>query len=117
MASSTNLFGLEQIEGDRGADPTLIFEEVNKKLEHLLEKSIDTDSTDCVFDFLETLSNQVQENFYELIGENTDKKRFIRALTRIFALLPNTNVDTADKIKRIRKIAVETTLKVWRGQK
>ena len=39
MASSTNLFGLEQIEGDRGVDPTLIFEEINKKLEeYLLDK-------------------------------------------------------------------------------
>ena len=75
-----------------GCRSPLIFEEVNKKLEeYLLEKSIDTDSTDCVFDFLKTLSNQVQENFYELIGENTDKKRFIRALTRIFALLPITS--------------------------
>ena len=83
MASSTNLFGFEQIEADSGVNPTLIFEEINKKLEeHLLEKSIDTDSTDGVFDFLETLSNQVRENFDELIGEDANKKRFIRALTR-----------------------------------
>ena len=82
MASSTNLFGFEQIEADSGVNPTLIFEEINKKLEeHLLEKSIDTDSTDGVFDFLETLSNQVRENFDELI-EDANKKRFIRALTR-----------------------------------
>ena len=93
MASSTNLFDFEQIEADSGVNPTLIFEEINKKLEeHLLEKSIDTDSTDGVFDFLETLSNQVRENFDELIGEDTDKKRFIRALARIFALLLNTKV-------------------------
>ena len=39
MASSTNLFGLEQTKGDRGVDPTLIFEEINKKLEeYLLDK-------------------------------------------------------------------------------
>ena len=118
MASSTNLFGFEQIVADSGVNPTLIFEEINKKLEeHLLEKSIDTDSTDGVFDFLETLSNQVRENFDELIGEDTDKKRFIRALARIFALLLNTKVDTANKIKRILQIAAETTLKVWQGQK
>ena len=81
-----------------------------------MEKSIDTDSTDGVFDFLETLSNQVRENFDELIGEDTDKKRFIRALARIFALLLNTKVDTANKIKRMLQIAAETTLKVWQGQ-
>ena len=35
----------------------------------------------------------------------------------ILALLLNTKVDTADKIKRILKTAVEATLKTWRGQK
>ena len=110
MVSSPNL-----IEADSGVHPTVIFEEINKRLEeYLLEKSIDTDSTGSVFDFLERLSNQVQENFDELIWEDTDKKRFIEALTRIFALLPNTKVDTVEKIKRILKI---TTLKVWQGQK
>ena len=68
MVSSTNLFGFEQIEADTGVQPTVIFEESNKKLEeYLFEKSIDTDSTDSVFDFLEKSSNQVQETFEELI--------------------------------------------------
>ena len=118
MASSTNLFGFKQIQLDSSVDPTLIFEEINKELEmYLLEKSIDTDSTDGVFDFLETLSNQVQENCDELTGEDIDKKHFIRVLAHIFALLLNAKVDTADKIKRILKIAVKTTLQVWQGQK
>ena len=81
------------------------------------KKSIDTDLTDGVFDFLETLSNQVQENFDELIGEDTDKKQFIRALTCIFALLLNTKVNTVEKIKRILEIVVETMLKAWQRQK
>ena len=118
MASSTNLFGLEQLEADSSVDPILIFEEINKELEeYLLEKSIDIDSTDGVFDFLETLSNQVPKNFDELIGEDIDKKRFIRALTHIFMPLLNTTVGTAEIIERTLKIAVETTLKVWQGQK
>ena len=75
MASITNLFGFELIEADSGVDPTVIFEEINKELEeYLLEKGIDVDSTDGVFDFIEALSNQVQENFDELIREDTDKK-------------------------------------------
>ena len=79
MASTKNLFGVEQIEARNGVDTTLIFEEINKELEeYLLEKSIDTDSTN---DFLEALTNRVQEDFDELIGENTEKKRFINALT------------------------------------
>ena len=75
MASTENLFGFEQIEVDSGVDTTLIFEEINKELEeYLLEKNIDTDSRDGVFDFLETLINRVQEDFHQLIGEDTDKK-------------------------------------------
>ena len=74
-------------------------------------KRIDADSTDSVFDFLEVLSVKVQEEFNELIDGNSDKKQFESSLTRIFALLLNTKVETADKIKKILKIVVETTLK------
>ena len=78
---------------------------------------MDADSTDIVFDFLESLTSRVQEDFDELIAQDTDEKRSIKALARILALLFNTKVDTADKIKRILKISVETTLKIWQGQK
>ena len=71
--------------------------------------------TDRVFDLLENLTNRLQKNFDKLIEEDNDKKRFVKALTSIFALLLNTKVDTADEIKRILKTAVETTLKTWRG--
>ena len=56
-------------------------------------------------------------DFDELIGEDKNKKRFVKALTRIFALLLNTKVNTADKIKKTLKIAIETTLKIWQGPK
>ena len=73
MESTENLFGFEQIEVDSGVDTTSIFEEINKELEeYLLDKSTNTDSTDSVFDFLELLSNRVQEDFNELIGEDTN---------------------------------------------
>ena len=117
MESSTNLFGLEQIDDKKILDTSLIFEEINRELEeYLLEKSEDSDSTDGVFVFLEELSNRVQDGFDELIGEDTDKKRPIKALMCIFALLLNTKVDTANKIKKILKIAVETTLQIWQEQ-
>ena len=109
LASTQNYFGFEQIEADSGVDATPIFEEIIKELEeYLLEKN-------GVFDFLEALSNLIQEDFDELIGEDTDKKRFIKALTCIFALLLNTKVDTVNKIKRILKNVVETTLKTLQG--
>ena len=88
MASTTNLFGAEQIESNSVVDTSLIFEEINRGLEeYLLEKSNNSDSTDGVFDFLEWLTNDIQEEFDKLIGEGTDKKRFIKTLNRIFALL------------------------------
>ena len=94
---------------------TLIFEEINKELEkYLLD---DADSTDGIFDFLESLSAKVQEEFDDLLEGDSDKKRFIKALTRIFALLLNTKVSTTDKVKQILKIAMEATLKIWQGRK
>ena len=118
IVSTTNLFGFEQIESKSIVDTTLIFEEINKELEeNLLEKRIGTYSTDSVFGFLETLTNHLKEDFEGLIGEDTSKNRFVRGLTRIFALLLNTKVDTGDKIKKILKIAVETTLKIWQETK
>ena len=79
MASTKNFFGLEQIEANSVVDPTPIFEEIDKELEkYLLEKSINSDSTDSAFDFLEMLRNRVQKDFDALIAEDTDKKWFIR---------------------------------------
>ena len=57
------------------------------------------------------LNAKVQEEFNELIDGESDKKQFESSLTRIFVLLLNTKVETADKIKKILKIVVETTLK------
>ena len=99
MASSKNLFGFKQIEADNRVDATLIFEEINKELEeYLLEKSIVTDSIDGVFDFLEWLNDRKQKDFQELLEGEADKKRFIKALTRIFVPFLNTKVNTVDKI-------------------
>ena len=43
-----------------------------------LGKSINVNSTDGVLDFLENLTNRVQENFKEILGEDTDKKCFLK---------------------------------------
>ena len=118
MASGNNLFGLEQLEVDNTiVNATRIFEEIHKEIGEYLTEEIDTDLTDGLFDFLENLTNHLQEDFDKLIGEENDKKRLVKALTRIFALLLNTKVDTTDKMKKILKIAIETTLKIWQGPK
>ena len=117
MESTKNLFSFKQIDDRTNIDSTLIFEEIKKEVEDcLLRESEDTVSTDGVFDFLSTLSEKIQEEFDQLLDGNTNKKRFLRALTGIFALLLNTKVDTSEKIKKILKIAVETTIIIWQGQ-
>ena len=97
MESQTNLFRFEEIELDnkgKSVDATLIFEEINKELEeYLLGKSIDTDSTDGVFEFLESLTKSIKTGFDEVIGQDSVKYKS--------ALLLNTKVDTVDKIKKI----------------
>ena len=90
----------------------LIFEEISKKLEEfLLRENSNADSTDGVLEFLTEISNQIQEEFDELLGEDTEKKW---SLPKIFALLLNTKVNTAEKIEN--SIVLETTVKIWSEQ-
>ena len=63
--------------------------------------------TDEAFDFLSNLEESIQEDIEELFDANSNKKRFLKALTKIFAFLLNTNVENIEKTKRI----IETTLK------
>ena len=115
--SSKNLSGFSQIGTVTNVDTILIFEGIRKELEgSLLEQSDDTDSTDGVLDFLAALSDKIWEEFEELLDGDSDKKRFLMVLTRLFALLLNTKVDMPEKIKKILKIAIETTVKLWSGQ-
>ena len=117
MESSKNLFGFSQTGTVTNVDTILIFEGIRKELEgYLLEQSDDTDSTDSVLDFPAALSDKIWEEFEELLDGDSDKKRFLTALTRISALLLHTKVDTPEKIKKILKIAIETTVKLWSGQ-
>ena len=69
-------------------------------MEFLLEQQVEEDSTDGAFDFLDNLTNRLQEDFDEIIGGDAEKKSFIRSLMRIFALFWNTKVDSVNKIKK-----------------
>ena len=87
---------------------TELLEKVNSELEIFLsQETKETDFIDDIFDFLKDLSDVVQEKFEELIAGDSDKKYFVRALSRIFALLLNTKVNTPEKIKRIIKIVID----------
>ena len=48
---------------------------------------------------------------------DAEKKNMIRSLMRIFTLILNTKVDSVNKVKKILKIAINTTLRLWSGQK
>ena len=114
MEASEDLLSLEQIRAVIESDNTLIFKEITRELEaYLSRESDDVHSTDGVFDFLTSLADQVQGEFEESIDGDSDEKRFLRAMSKIFTLLLNTKVDTAEKIKKIFKIVIETTIKIW----
>lgn len=57
--------------------------------------------------------DSVQEEFDKLLSGDSNKKRFLQALSKIFALLLNTEVNTAEEIKKILKIAIEMITKKW----
>ena len=96
----------------------LIFEEITIELEaYLSRQSNNEDSTDGIVDFLSSLSDSGQEEFYESISGDSDKIRFLWARTRILALLLDTKTNMAEKIKRILKIAIETAIKMWQEPK
>ena len=116
IEKSKNFFGFRQIEVCSEIDSTLIYEETTREIEYLLGESDDTDSTDGIFDLLTKLSDQVQGEFEEILDSNDSKKRFPRALLKIFALLLNAKVGTTMKIIKILKIAIKTTLKIWSEQ-
>ena len=79
-----------------------MFKEISTELEEfLLRENDNADSTDDVFEFLVEISNQAQEEFDKLFGKATDKKRFLKLLTKIIALLLITKVNTAEKILKI----------------
>ena len=60
-------------------DVSFLFEEIKREFgEILLEQQLEEDLTDGPFDFIENLTNRLQEDFDEIIGEDTDKKSFIK---------------------------------------
>ena len=71
------------------------------------------DAKDGIFDFLSTISDSVLEKSDKLVNDDSDKKLFVKMLSRMFALLLNTKFNIAEKIKQIIKITIERPLKIW----
>ena len=60
------------------------------------------------------MDERVTGEFEDLLEGDNDKKLFLKSLSKIFALLLNPKVGTANKLKQMIRIAIETT---WSGQK
>ena len=113
-----NIFAFEPSQAGVETNSTLIFEEITREVEaYLSRESNNEDSTEGIFDPLSSIFDSVQEEFVKFISRDSDKKRFLRALSRIFVLLLNIKVNTAEKIKRILNIAIETTMRIWQEPK
>lgn len=85
--------------------------------EFLLGQQFEGDSTEGAFDLLGNLTKDYKKILMKLLEETPKKKSMIRSLMRILTLLLNTKVDSVNKIKRILKIAINMTLRLWSGQK
>ena len=93
-------------------DGCLILEEITSNIEkHLKQESGNTDATDGIFDAITELGEMVIGEFEDLLEGDDDKKRFLKSLSKIFGLLLNAKVSTADKTKKMIRLAIETTLK------
>ena len=85
--------------------------------EFLLGQQFEGDSTEGAFDLLGNLTKDYKKILMKLLEETPKKKSMIGSLMRILTLLLNTKVDSVNKIKRILKIAINMTLRLWSGQK
>ena len=71
---------------------------------------------DGVIDFLENLTSRLHQDFDELIGKDTNKKRFVKVLTRIFALLLNKKSTRQIKSKEYSGFSLKVHWKYVKNQ-
>ena len=100
---------------DHEAQVALLAKITNEIKQLIREENGKSDTKDSAFDVLSEVAESLQEDFEELIEADSNKKIFMKVLSKIFELLLNANVNTIDKSKRTLKIAIEITLKLWQG--
>ena len=85
-----------------------LFKEIEDDLcDRLTHSSIpEDDQTDGPLDFTE----------FEQFVEDSDKKIFLRILSKIFTILFSVKADNSEKIIRIVTFSISTVLKTWSGQ-
>ena len=77
--SQSDLFDMEWFLEDEKKetqiDATFLFQELERDLgEYLLDQQLEWDSTDGAISFIENLTNRIQEEFDETIGEDGEEK-------------------------------------------
>lgn len=77
--SQSDLFDMEWFLEDEKKetqiDATFLFQELERELgEYLLDQQFEWDSTDGAISFIENLTNRIQEEFDETIGEDGEEK-------------------------------------------
>ena len=98
-------------------NPIPLLQETEFELsEYLLKEEWNEDSTDGPLNFIGNLANNLLEEFNKTIGEDVEKKVFLKSLTKIFVILLIKKADSVEKIKSIIKIVVKTIIRLWQGQ-
>ena len=69
-------------------------------------------STDGILDTIGKLVDSVQDEVKHLISADSDTKIFIRSLTKLISILTSERYNAIEKIKKVRRIVIEATLKI-----
>lgn len=107
--TSTSIFEINKNQiRNLGTQSEVIEKILQVLMEHIETENKDLDSTDRILDTIHDIADSVQQEFEELIGTDSNKKTFVRNLSKIFTILLNTNYNTAKKVHYTTSFGIET---------
>ena len=101
--TSTSIFEINKNQiRNLGTQSEVIEKILQVLMEHIETENKDLDSTDRILDTIHDIADSVQEEFEELIDIDSDKKTFIRNLSKLFTILhhPIQTIILPKKLKR-----------------
>ena len=112
LLNEENLFETEIKEEQEEQLPIAIFEEIEAELcDHILHTA-EGDETDGAIDFIKKTVENIKLEI-DLLVQNDNKKTFLNTLSKMIIILLSVKVDTPEKIIKVVKLIVTTTLKKW----
>ena len=113
LLNEENLFEFESEEiKEEEQLPTELFQEIEAELcDHILH-TVEGDETDGAIDFIKETVENIKLEIDSLV-QNSNKKTFLNTLSKIITILLSVKVDTPEKIIKVVKLIVTTTLKKW----